>query len=235
MSASLRGVYRTPVFSAKGKRYGRVREALFHPERPIVVGYIVERPRLLYLLDRADRHLALDATDLRGDELHITTPKGAFDKPAAARLGIDWDLSVVWAEMPVRTESGKVIGRVHDGRFDPGSGRLLSVEIGGSAADNVAIGTRTLDGSSARGYRDGFVVVADTVLQTQRSGGAADAAGRGAAIAKDRVSKAAKTATIYGMAAAKVARDSETGKKVGGWLRSLKDTVVDAMGDPDEE
>lgn len=235
MSATLRGIYRKPVFSAKGKRYGRVREALFHPEKPVVVGYIVERPRLLYLFDRADRHLALDATDLRDGELHITSPKDAFDKQAASRLGIDWDVSVVWAEMPARTESGKIIGRVHDGRFDPTSGRLLAVEIGGTAADNLAIGTRALDGSYARGYQDGFVVIADAILEAQRSGGAADAAGRGAAIAKDRVTKAAYTATVYGKAAAKVARDSEAGKKAGRWLRSLKDTVVDAMGDPDEE
>ena len=46
MGQSLRHNYRTEVLTPKGKRYGRVREALFDPAKPVVVGYIVERPRI---------------------------------------------------------------------------------------------------------------------------------------------------------------------------------------------
>jgi sporulation protein YlmC with PRC-barrel domain len=233
MRQSLRHIYRTEVFTAKGKRYGRVREALFDASKPVVVGYIVERPRILYLLDRADRHLAFDSARVSSDRIDLTTASGAFDKAAAKRLGIDWDLTVVWTGMPVRTGSGRVLGSVRDGVFDTETGKLERLEIGSGTAADAAVGTRVIPLEQVVGFSDGFVTVSDEVAAVATSGGAAAVAGRSAAVAKVQAEKAAKTAATYGKAAAKVAQSSSAGKKAKGWLRSVRDEFVDGMSEGD--
>jgi len=258
LAASLRGVYRTPVYTAKGRYYGRIREALFHPERPVVVGYLVGRRRFLFLIDRADRHLALDRTEMRDSKVHITCTKAkeAHERVAAERLGIDWDLSVIWAEMPARTQSGKKVGRVYDAEFDPATGQLLSLQLGGSTADNIALGKKTVRGALAHGYSGGFVVMDDSIVQARLSGGAAEAAGRNTAIAKHKAQQAAQSASVYGKAAgkvlrqtqdenarnvslygkaaAKVVKESRAGKNAAGWFKLVKNAAANAMSDPDK-
>lgn len=234
MQSSIRRIYHVDVTTSKGRRYGRVVDALFDNAQPVVVGYLVERPRLLFVFDRADHYLARDRCALDGSGLHITDASATMDKAAASRLGIDWDLTVIWSNMRVRTENGTEMGRVRDARFDAKSGELLALDIGGGAAADVVVGTREVAPELVRGYRDGFVVVADSVAETDLSGGAAQVAGRTAAVAKVHTKKAVKTATAYGKAAAKVAGESEAGKKAMGWFRSVRDEVKDAMGDPDD-
>ena len=231
MRQTLRLIYHHEVLTPKGKRYGRVLEALFDHEKPLVVGYLVERPRILYLLDRADKHLALDRTRTTSESTFITDVNAAFDGGAASRLGIDWDLTVVWTGMPVRTSGGRELGRVRDGIFDTESGQLEKLVIGSGAAADAAVGTREVDPALVVGYRDGFVVVDDEVAAAPTSGGAAAAAGRSAAVAKVQVEKAAKTATTYGKAAAKAAAGSATTKKAAGWLKSVRDEFAQGMAD----
>lgn len=235
MTRRLRELYHAEVFSAKGKRVGRVVDALFDMAEPLVIGYLVERPRLLFVFDRKDRHVARDRVTLRGNRLDVTDERGAWDKQAASRLSLDWDLTVIWSNMPVKTPSGVSLGRVHDAQFDPESGRLESLSVGSGTASNLAVGTRQIEGALVRGYRDGFVAVDAAAVEVDTSGGAAAVAGKGAAVAKVQVEQAARTATAYGKAAAKVARESETGKKAMGWLKSLKNEITDAMGDPDDD
>lgn len=235
MTQSLRTYYRTPVRSAKGKPIGRVLEVLFDASDAVVVGFIVERPRLLMLLDRRDRYLTRDRSSMRGDVLQVTEERGAWDKAAAKRLGIDWDTTVVWSGMPVRTESGTKLGQVGDGLFDAETGRLEALRLSGGVAADVTLGTRDLPARLVRGYEDGFVVVGDEAAEAATDGGAAAAAGKTAAVAKVQVEQAAKTAVAYGKAAAKVASESKTGKKAIGWFKSMRDEIVDAMGDPDDD
>jgi len=235
MTRRLRELYHAEVFSAKGKRVGRVVDALFDTREPVVIGYLVERPRLLFLFDRKDRYVARDRVALRGNRLDVTDERGAWDKQAASRLALDWDLTVIWSNMPVKTPKGRSLGRVRDAHFDPESGRLESLSVGSGAASDLAVGARQIEGALVQGYRDGFVAVDELAEGVGTTGGAAAAAGKGAAVAKVQVEQAAKTATAYGKAAAKVAKESETGKKAMGWLRSIKNEISDAMGDPDDE
>lgn len=242
MQRSFNRVYRTGVYSAKGKRQGRVLSVLFDADRPVVVGYIVERPRFLWLYDRKDRHLAHDRVRFTDDGVQVVEERGAWDRKAASRLGIDWDLTIVWSGMPVRTESGAQLGTVRDGLFDEATGELQALGLSGGTAADVALGTTDLPARMVIGYLDGHIVISDEVVALEPSGGVAQAAGKGAAVARVQAEeavvaagKAAKTAIEYGKSAARVAARSETGKKTVGWLKSMRDEIVDAMGDPDDD
>jgi sporulation protein YlmC with PRC-barrel domain len=234
MALSLRKVYRHQVITAKGRRVGRVSDVLFSPQGTRVVGMVVMRPRLLMLLDRRDRYLALDSVRIADGQVHVAGGRGSWDKAAASRLGFSWDGTVVWQGMPVRTVSGTALGTVRDGLFDPSTGDLLAVGLTSGVAADAAVGVRDVPVALVQGFDGTAVVLADEAALGETSGGAAAAAGKGMAIAKDTAGNAVKTATRYGKAAAKVASQSATGKKAMGWLKSMKDEVVDMMGEPDD-
>lgn len=223
------------VVSAKGKRIGRVLDVLFEPGGVRVVGFVVARPRLFYLFDLKDRFLALDSTTVEGGQIVVGAGKDPWDAPAAKRLGFSWDDTVIWAGMPVRTRAGAKLGAVRDALFDPATGRLAAIGLTGGLTADLAVGVRDVAAAQVEGFDGHFVVVADDVVRTETSGGAAAVAGRTAAVGAKTVEDIAKKAAVYGKAAAQVASQSDAGKKAMGWLKSMKDTVVDAMGDPDED
>lgn len=232
------------VEDRKGRRrpIGRVGRVAFDPTRAVVAGYVVERPRLFMLIDRPDRLLARDRAKGVGELLVVTDAAQAWDRAAEKRLGLEWADTVIWLGMPVASESGTELGRVRDVAFDLSTGAVNAVGLTGGIAADAAIGVRDLPAALVIGYADGAVRVRDAALDVGHSGGAAAAAGKGAAVAKARVSEAAegavaaaKVAAAYGRSAAKVAANSDAGKKARGWLKALKDEVVDAMGDPDDE
>lgn len=222
------------VYSAKGKRIGRIEEVLFAPGATRVVGFVVSRPRLFYLFDLKERYLALDRANFSDGEITVAATRDAWDGPAAKRLGISWDDSVIWVGMPVRTEGGAKLGAVRDVRFDTTTGTLSAMGLTGGVAADVAVGIRDVVASQVIGFDGEFVVVANEVAKVETSGGAAAAAGKGAAVGAKAVGDAAKTAVLYGKAAAKVASESEAGKKAMGWLKSMKNAVVDAMDDEEK-
>lgn len=238
---SLLEMSRFEVLDGKGRHYGRVTEVLFHPERPEVVGFSVSRPRLGMVVDRKERYLALSQVEF-GDGALTPAGKGAWDAAAAKLLGFSWDVSVVWLGMPVRTESGAVMGVVRDALFDERTGRLDALGLSGGVTADAAVGVRDLSASLVRGFDGTSVVVAAEAQQVETSGGAAAAAGRGAAVAGKAAGDAAKVAgeaatkaAVYGAVAAKRAAASPAGKKAVGWLKSVAAEVKDAMGDPDDD
>jgi len=232
---SLREVCRYEVFSAKGKRVGRVDDVLFAPEGKSVIGFVVARPRLFYLIDLKDRFLALDKSSLSGGRVTVADPKDAWDGSAAKRLGFSWDDTVIWMGMPVRTQRGTKLGTVRDALFATEGGRLITLGLTGGVTADIAVGVRDVDARLVTGFEGGAVVLLDEAASAETTGGAAAAAGKGAAVGAKVVGDAAKKAAKYGKAAAKVASESDAGKKAMGWLKSMKDTVVDAMGDEDEK
>lgn len=243
---TLRGLTGSHVFGAPRRsgirpRIGRVVHVLFHPTEPRVVGMLVERPDIAMVIRRRDRILALDRAAFDGGAVNVNG-SSAWDSAAGSRLGIDWDRSVIWSGMPVRTESGRMLGSVRDAVFDPATGELNALGLSGGVTADVAVGVRDLPARLVMGFDGEAVVVADEAAQAKVDGGASAVAGRKAAVAKAEATKAveaaAKTAAkaaVYGKAAAKAASQSKTGKKALGWLKSMKDEVVDAMGPPDDE
>lgn len=233
------------VVTAKGRRRGRVVEVLFHPDEPRVVGLLVRRPRLLWLLDRPDLHLALDRVDPVDGDFVLRAGReaaGAWDAAAARRLNLDWERSVIWRGMPVRTTSGTQLGRVRDAAFDPATGRLSALGLTGGMATDAVVGVRDFSAKLVQGFDGAAVVVSDEALGVETDGGAAAAAGKASAVVAHKAGgvaeqavKVAATATVYGAQAVKAAARSKAGRKAKGWLKSIKDDVVNAMGDPDDE
>jgi sporulation protein YlmC with PRC-barrel domain len=233
---SLLDVSRYEVFSARGKRVGKVGDVLFAPGTRSVIGLVVQRPRLLYLVDRKDRFVALDRVEFAEDRrVVVRDSNGAWDASAARRLGVSWDETVIWVGMPVLSESGVKLGLVRDGLFDADSGAISAMGLTGGLTADAAIGVIDLPGTLVRGFDGEAVRVSDEALAYETSGGAAAAAGRGSVVATKAAVEAAAKAALYGKAAVKVAGQSKAGKKAMGWLKSIKDDLVDAMGEPDED
>lgn len=234
------------------RKVGTVRYILFHPTELRVVGLAVERSDLVLMIERKDRYVALDRVTVVDRELH-THGKAVWDSAAAKRLGIDWDTTVAWVGMPVRTDSGTDLGTVRDAVFAENTGELNALGLTEGATRDAAIGVRDLPARMVRGFEDGFVIVSDEAARIEVDGGAAAAAGRATAVAKVRAEIAADVATekfdevavaageaagkavAFAKVQAKAAAKSERGKKALGWLKSIKDEVVDAMGPPDDE
>ncbi|MGV8084241.1 MAG: PRC-barrel domain-containing protein [Coriobacteriia bacterium] len=222
--------------SGKRKRVGTVAEVLFHPTESRVVGFLVDRPDFLFVVRRKDRIVALDRTRILDDKI-VVNGEDAWEKSAEKRLGIDWDKSVVWMGMPVRTESGRLLGYVRDGVFDEKDGHLNGIGLTQGTGADIALGVREMPASYVKGWNGETIVVLDSALAIETSGGAAAAAGRGVVVAgvaaaktAQATKKAATTAAAYTKSAVKVAAKSKTAKKAGKLLKSVTKQVIDAAG-----
>jgi uncharacterized protein YrrD len=236
----------------KAKRVGWVKHVLVASDGLHVVGLQVTRPDVALMIEQSDRFLALDRCRVTSSKVVVTDDKDAWGGRAARRLGIDWDTTVIWRDMPVSTESGESLGRLADAAFDPDSGAIGAVRLSGGAVADSAIGVRDLESGLVRGFDGQAIIVSDSAIEVDLSGGVADSAGKTAAAAtvvagevasaaRDgavelaaSAAKGAKTAAAYGKSAARVAAKSETGKKAIGWLKAIRDEVADAMSDEDE-
>ena len=214
---------------------------LFHPTEPRVIGFTVERPDLLLMIRRADRYVALDRTEILEDRV-VVEGKAAWGSAAAKRLEIVWERTVVWLGMPVRTESGKELGKVRDASFSEEDGHLIALGLTAGVTADVALGTRDFSAKLVHGFEGDAVEVSDEVLKVETDGGAAAAAGKGAAQVKVgaeqaavTAGKAAKVAAEYGTAAVKAAAKSPTTKKAIGFLKTMTDRVVDATRVPEDD
>lgn len=246
MKLTLHDLDRLPVFGEKKrdgtrKRVGRIADVIFHPEKPVAIGYLVGRPDILFLFRRKDLVLAFDRARVLADKV-VVDGKQAWGKPAGKRLGIDWDKAVVWRGMSIRSERGTALGYVRDAVIDEDDGRLNGLGLTGGMAADVAIGTVDMPARLVKGWDGSAIVVREEARAIESDGGAAVVAGRTAAVVQDQATKAAasavkgaKTAAAYGKSAVRVAAKSETAKKVGGFLKSMADTIVEAAGPPDDD
>lgn len=229
---------RLDAFTQKGKHKGRVKAVLFHPREPRAVGFTIARSPFLWLIERRDRYVAFDRAAVVSDDdrtvLRIVAGRDAWDAAAEKRLGFSWDDTVEWLGMPVETESGQRIASVRDALIDEKSGKLGGLGFTEGITSDLLIGVRDIGSSDVIGFSGSSVKVSDRVLKVERDGGAAAAAGRGAAKAKAAVGDATDKLAYSAGRAAAVVKSSKAGRKVGGWLKAIKDEVADAMGDPDE-
>ena len=244
---SLHDLDRLPVFGEKSKgsgvrkRVGKLTDVVFHPDSPMVVGFVVERPDVLFLIRRKDLMVALDRVKVLDGRVFVDGPK-AWGKAAAKRLNLSWDKAVIWRGQPVKSASGAKMGYVRDAVFDEADGHLNGLGLTGGIAADVAIGIRDLPAKYVKGFDGDVVRVSDEALTLDVDGGAAAVAGRGAAVAQDAAGKAAvatgkaaKTAAAYTRSAASVAAKSQTAKKAVGFLKSMRDQIVEAAGPPDDD
>jgi hypothetical protein len=142
---------------------------------------------------------------------------------------------------------------VGDAVFETPSGKLNALRLSEGATRDVAIGVRDIPAKMVRRFDGDAIVVSDDVTQLEVDGGAAAVAGRAAAVVKVKSGVVADAATqkfddvavatgaaagkavAYAKVQAKAAAQSDTGKKAMGWLKAIKDEVVDAMGPGDDD
>jgi uncharacterized protein YrrD len=246
MKLTLHDIDRLPVMGEKNragvrKQIGKVVDVVFHPKDNVAIGYLVARPDILFIWRRKDLLLAFDRATVLADKVHVDG-KAAWGKAAANRLKINWDEAVIWRGMPVRTKDGKALGYVRDAVIDEDDGSLNGLGLTSGIAADVAVGTVDMPARLVKGWNGSAIVVEEEAKQIESDGGAAVVAGRAAAVAQDRASKAsaaavqgAKTAAAYTKSAVKVAAKSDTAKKVGGFFKSMRDQIVDAAGVPEDD
>lgn len=246
MKLTLHDLDRLPVMGEKNrsgirKKMGKVVDVVFHPKTNAAVGYLVARPDFLFLFHRKDMLLAFDRATVLTDKIHVDG-KSAWGGSAARRLGINWDETVVWRGMPVRTPAGKSLGFVRDAVVDEHDGSLNGLGLTSGIAADMAVGTVDMPAKLVKGWDGSAIIVEEEAKTLQSDGGAAAVAGRATAVATDRSEKAvaaatagAKTAAAYTKSAVRVAAKSDTAKKVGGFLKSMRDQIVDAAGVPDDD
>jgi uncharacterized protein YrrD len=246
MKITLQELDRMPVYGERNragtrKRIGKVVDVVFRADKPVAVGYLVARPDVLFLVRRKDLLLAFDRANVLNDKI-VVDGDAAWGKSAAKRLGINWDKSVIWRGMKVRSDGGQSLGYIRDAVIDEDDGRLNALGLTSGIAADVAVGTIDIPAKLVKGWDGSAIIVGEEVRAIESDGGAAAVAGRATAVAQDRAEKAttaavqgAKTATAYTKSAVRVAAKSQTAKKVGGFLKSMRDTIIEAAGPPDDD
>ncbi|MBA4370759.1 MAG: hypothetical protein C0418_04190 [Coriobacteriaceae bacterium] len=238
-----------PVVARAGRRVrrlGTVSRVVMHPSEARVIALEVRRPDLLLMFARKPRYVPLSLVSEWGERgvgvIGRRLPAlGAAEKEAGAEM----DASVVWRGMPVRTRSGEPAGTVADAGFLKSSGGITRVMLSSGRVDDAALGVREVAGGLVGGYdaATGAILVDDPALEAARSGGLAEDAGKGAAVAaKAAVDVAAratetgealvetgKAAVELGRAAAAAAAATPAGRKAAGAARSLGRAVREAM------
>ena len=169
------------VREGSGRKVGKVTRAVFHPDEPRLVGFIVKRADLALMIKRADRFLAYDSFSVRDGVLEAAGRRDAWDEAACARLGIDYERCVVWEGMPVATSGGEDLGRVTEVTYDERTGRVLSLTTTDGALSSLLLGRLEHTPEAVLGYRDGRILLDERLMATEESGGAAGAAGEAAA------------------------------------------------------
>lgn len=155
------------------KKLGKVHHTVFAPEGARVVGFMVSLPDIAGMIKQEDRFVALDALDVQEGVLVVKDQRDSFDAAAAKRLGIDLDCCVIWTGMDVLAASGARVGFCADARFSGKTGEVSAFILTEGSASNALVGHREMPPAWLVGYRDGAMIVDDSVLDLEFSGGAA--------------------------------------------------------------
>jgi len=232
--ANIRNVDGMKLWSADGKRFGTIEHVLFHPVKPHVVGFQILKTPWLYMIDRRPVFVPLDEVEITKEKLILRAKKPVTGKAAEKRQGFEWEKTVIWAGMPVCTKSGEEAGVIKDVQFRASGGTVRKVKLTGGMTADAAIGTREIEGDRLVSF-DGEHVIIEDIAEKEFDGGFAKQAGKGSAVATVTAEVAAKKAYAAGVAGAKVALDSEMGKKAARAFNIFKKAAKDAIIVDDEE
>lgn len=205
-------------------KIGKVFKTVFSPDGLKVVGFIVKRPDLLWMIKRPERFLALDAIDIQDGVIVPVKGSKSWDDEAIKRLGIDWDKCIIWEGMPVKTQSGIDLGMVDELAFDEGTGALNSLFLDDGMASRALLGCIEIPVELMVGYKKGVLYVQDEAKALMPAGGLAAKAGEATAkvsIEAKKSQQAATDATTKAIEAGAVG----LGKRVGGLKRGMADAV----------
>jgi len=226
------------ITNPKRKSPGLIEHVLFHPEEPRVVGFQVQPDPVLYLINPPARFVRLSALEITDEAVSLVNHTAAWGSSAQKEMGFSWETTVIWRGMPVHEIGGEDVGFVGDADFRSSDGTLRAMLLTRGLAEDAAAGTREVPAERIRGF-DGDKVRVERIRDIELEGGAAATAGHGAAVAGAVAGKAARkaaaTAATAGKVAVKVARESETGRKAMGALRTFGKKALDAMALEDDD
>lgn len=194
---------RREVISSSGQRLGSVGAVLFHPSEARAVGLQVDRAARLGVLDRPPQFVLLaDAVAEGADTLRVAHEKLPKDSSGERALGYSWQDTVIWRNMPVRSEQGEPVGIVHDASFELSTGAVNSLSVSTGALGDVALGRLEVPGALVAGFDGESVIVSAGYNEIRAEGGAAKVAAAGAAAIKTRAGQVGEGALNVGVAAA---------------------------------
>lgn len=196
------------VTNKKGARksYGKIRSVVFHPSKAQAVGLIVKRPDLALMVKRKDSFVAMDRIEIREDGPLIIDQPDTWDTAACRRLGIEYDQCILWDYMPVKTTSGRELGAVSSVFFDEGTFKVDHIDISTGSASRKILGASNIVRQNILGYKDGAIIVDDSIGEVREAGGVAAQAGEAWATAKHKGSQVVQDAS---------AKAQEAGKRAG--------------------
>lgn len=216
------------VLSRGGKRLGRVGAVLFDASRPRVVGFQIDHPSLLGMIERRPHFVLLAEASAEGsDVLRLAGSRLPKDEAGEHTLGYSWDESVVWRAMPVRSADGESVGAVQDVVFDADSGDVRTLVISTGIVGDVALGRLEVPGELVSGFEGDAVIVLPGYNDIRAAGGAAKAIASGAAAVKVRGGQVAEGALQVGVAASRAIGRSMK----GGLGRKAMDKLKSMMED----
>jgi uncharacterized protein YrrD len=222
------------LIGVEGVDLGSVYRVLYHPEGTRVIGLMVRPTAMLYVVERADTFLPLDAVRIAPGSVTCDLKKLPTGRRAADGLGFDPDKTIIWTAMNILGLSGGAVGIVSDAEFDVVTGEVRRIEIAGGAVADAAVGRFVVEAEQIEGYRDGAIRLRVDAKTLEPSGGFAKTAAEGV-VAASEAAKAAGAAietTVIAASAAtglamKAVSDSKVAEKAvhrvrGTWRDSVK-------------
>lgn len=206
------------------RKIGKVFKTVFSPDGLKVVGFIVRRPDLLWMIKRPEKFLALDAMDVQDGVIVPTMGGKSWDDEAMKRLELDWDRCIIWEGMEVKTSDGVEIGRVDELSFDERTGDLNSLFLDDGATSRALLGSIEIPAALMVGYKKGILIVKPEARGLMPSGGLAAKAGEASAKVSTTAAKSQAAATEA------TAKAIESGTvAVGKGVGRIKNSVTGAV------
>lgn len=206
------------------RKIGKVFKTVFSPDGLKVVGFIVRRPDLLWMIKRPEKFLALDAMDVQDGVIVPTMGGKSWDDEAMKRLDLDWDRCIIWEGMEVKTSDGVEIGRVDELSFDERTGDLNSLFLDDGATSRALLGSIEIPAALMVGYKKGILIVKPEAKDLMPSGGLAAKAGEASAKVSTTAAKSQAAATEA------TAKAIESGTvAVGKGVGRIKNSVTGAV------
>lgn len=214
-------------------KVGKIHQTVFSPDGSHVVGFMVRRPDIAGMVKRPDVFLALDSFVVNDLGLVVSREDGTDDK-ARERLGLPWEKCLIWEGMDARTVDGHELGWVGDVEFDAKTGLVSLFFVGDGGLSESLVGNVEIPLGMLKGYRKGYMIVADEAAHLELDGGLAAKAGEGYAKAKIQGKAAGeKIGEVAGTAAEKGAYG--LGRLIGKAQRAVKEATADDEPEPLEQ
>lgn len=180
----------------RGRKIGKIYKTVFDPSGLRVVGFIVKRPDLLWMIKRADKFLALDSIEATDGVISPCKGLDSWDDRAIKRMDVNYDTCIIWEGMPVSTSDGEDLGHVDDISFDEDTGAVESLFLDDGGTARVLVGSVEIPRDLMVGYKDGQLLVKPEAAKCGLTGGLAARAGEATAktvnVAKEGAHNAGK-------------------------------------------